>query len=109
KATLVQDAIFEAIRAKIAEHKPVPDFPALVRQANYGNQPGNQSNWGRGQYANSGAAPSPFQRPTIATPTTDARQTYNVEPPMPQISQDGPAGQPSSNFQQSQPSFDPQI
>ena len=65
KATLVQDAIFEAIRAKIAEHKPVPDFPALIRQANYANQPPvNQSNWGRNQYVNpSGAAQTNFQRP----------------------------------------------
>lgn len=32
KANLVQEAIFEAIRAKIAERKPIPDFPALSRQ-----------------------------------------------------------------------------
>jgi len=82
KATLVQDAIFEAIRAKIAEHKPVPDFPALIRQANYANQPPvNQSNWGRNQYVNpSGAAQTNFQRPVpVPNEPSNESQISNID------------------------------
>lgn len=90
KATLVQDAIFEAIRAKIAEHKPVPDFPALIRQANYASQPpANQNNWGRNQFTNTGNI-APFQRSTSAVPaSTTETQPYNASTQMAPQRQEG--------------------
>jgi len=60
KANLVQDAIFEAIRAKIVEHKPVPDFPALVRQINSSATDARPNAWNQRPYGNGGYAATPY-------------------------------------------------
>ena len=91
KANLVQDAIFQAIRAKIAEHKPVPDFPALIRQANTGNPPQNQNDWNARRYT-----PSSYDSPTSFRPPTPAAIS---EAGFPKVNTD--AGSINQNLNQS--------
>ncbi|HZS45420.1 MAG TPA: DNA mismatch repair endonuclease MutL [Blastocatellia bacterium] len=88
KANLVQDAIFEAIRAKIAEHKPVPDFPALVRQINSPVPETRTNAWSPRTFDNGGySTASSFNKSAVAPfqPREPGEINYQQSSPAPRI------------------------